>query len=327
MVGSSSFQTETSASRSSSVISCPHDAPYVILDTETTGLDPSSDKIIQLSAIMYDTGGIPIDFYNTYLDPEQHIPAGASRVNGITDDMVANAPKAEQVRDDFLAFLGESLIVGYNVGFDLRFLRHTFGDVFGGWPHVDALAIAREFLSLPNYKLEAVASKIGFVPDSTFHDSFTDCEAVAAVLHCIEPNLNAWNTGAHAGGYHSKRARAFHEYISPRTIKRRIDALSIDPDNPFCGQNVVFTGELQMSRAEAMQAVVDLGGIVEGSVSKKTDYLIVGRQNIDIVGRDGKSSKEKKAVELNDAGAAHIEIIDERQFLSIIQWEAYNGRF
>lgn len=48
--------------RSSSVVSCPYSSSYVILDTETTGLNPSSDKIIQLSAIKYDPSGTPIDF-------------------------------------------------------------------------------------------------------------------------------------------------------------------------------------------------------------------------------------------------------------------------
>ena len=55
-------------------LSCPHSAPYVILDVETTGLNPAIDKVIQLSAIKYDTDGLPIDSYDTFLNPGIHIP-------------------------------------------------------------------------------------------------------------------------------------------------------------------------------------------------------------------------------------------------------------
>lgn len=182
----------SSLSRTSTVVSCPHSAPYIILDTETTGLNPSSDKIIQLSAIKYNSSGTPVDFYNTYLNPGRPIPAGASRVNGITDDMVSNAPVSAQIIDEFLAFVAGYLIVGYNVTFDLKFLNNTFEGVFSGWKYVDALTMARRFLSMPEYKLSTVSSLIGFVPSSAFHDSFTDCEAVAAVLQHIGEKFQPW---------------------------------------------------------------------------------------------------------------------------------------
>lgn len=81
-----------------------------------------------------------------------------------------------------------------------------------------------------------------------------------------------------------------------------------------------------MSRTEAMQAVFKLGASVKSSVSRKTDYLVVGKQDMLLVGSDGISSKEKKAVELNETGTAHIEIINEEQFLSVLQGD-YDGRF
>lgn len=322
---SSLFKSSTPASRSSSIMSCPHSAPYVILDTETTGLNPSSDKIIQLSAIKYDPSGTPVDFYNTYLNPGRPIPAGASRVNGITDDMVSNAPKAEEVRQAFLTFLGELLIVGYNVNFDLRFLYSTFGDVFDGWGYVDALSIARASLWTSDYKLETVASCIGFQPTSSFHDSFTDCEAVAAVLQELGADLDNWNKEFHAVKCGEMYPSRYGHTVRPCDIERTTDLSSIDPKNPFFGKTVVFTGDLRMSRAEAMQAAINLGASVKTSVSRKTDYLIVGKQDLNLVGEDGMSTKERKAIGLNEIGFAHIEILCESQFLSIIQREAYDG--
>lgn len=178
--------------RTSSVMACSHDADYVILDVETTGLDPFNDKIIQLSAIKYNSAGAPVDFYNTYLNPGRSIPASASRINGITDAKVSDAPTAEQVQDQFLAFLGDTLIVGYNVRFDLRFLVHTFPGSLHCRQYVDVLSIVRALLSLPSYKLENVSSSIGFTPAGSFHDSFTDCEAVASILAHLNEDLSPW---------------------------------------------------------------------------------------------------------------------------------------
>ncbi len=247
--------------------------------------------------------------------------------------MVSNAPRAEDIRDDFLSFLEEKLIVGYNVNFDLRFLYYAFGDIFDEWGYVDALMMSREFLSMPDYKLETVASRIGFEPSGSFHDSFTDCEAVAAVLRHIGEDLDSWNKVFHissdsssaTGSYMGKRFPS-HGGVRPGDIQRTVDASAIDSDNPFYGKVLVFSGELEISRTEAMQAVVDLGAIVKSSVSKKTDYLVVGKQDLQLVGDDGMSTKEEKAAALNETGAAHIEIIDGKQFLSIIQSEDYHGQ-
>lgn len=176
----------------SSVRSCPFSVPYVILDVETTGLSPYRDKIIQLSAIRYDPNGDPIACYDTYLNPGCPIPASASRVNHITDSMVSSAPMAEDIRDAFLSFIGNDLIVGYNILFDLRFLANTFKGAFDFRQYVDVLSIARNLLPLPNYKLETVAAYLGFRPNRSFHNSFSDCEAVAAILHHIKDDLDFW---------------------------------------------------------------------------------------------------------------------------------------
>lgn len=174
-----------------STLSCPHSSEYVILDVETTGLSPSSDRIIQLSAIKYDTTGQPIASYDTYLNPGIPIPSEASKVNRITDQMVAAAPRTEDVRDGFFDFLGDCLLVGYNTTFDLKFIESAFDGRFTGCPYVDVLAIARKTFDLPNYKLQTVATSVGF-KSSRFHNSLVDCEAVAAVLRQAAPDLQTW---------------------------------------------------------------------------------------------------------------------------------------
>lgn len=173
-------------------LSCPHSAPYVILDVETTGLNPAIDKVIQLSAIKYDTDGLPIDSYDTFLNPGIHIPTEATKINGITDRMVSNAPCAGDVREAFFDFLGDCLLVGYNTVFDLKFIESAFDGRFNGCPYVDALSIARETFNLPNYTLQTVAASVGF-KSSKFHNSLVDCEAVAAILRSADQDLHLWS--------------------------------------------------------------------------------------------------------------------------------------
>ena len=121
----------------SSIVSCSHSANYVILDIETTGLSPSKDDIIQLSAIQYDTTGSPICCFNSYINPLVPISDRISEITGITNNDLRNAPTAGQIEEEFLAFIGENLLVGYNVTFDLRFLNNAFHGVFHGRKYVD----------------------------------------------------------------------------------------------------------------------------------------------------------------------------------------------
>ncbi|MEZ4904537.1 MAG: BRCT domain-containing protein [Spirosomataceae bacterium] len=83
----------------------------------------------------------------------------------------------------------------------------------------------------------------------------------------------------------------------------------------FYGRTVVFTGALSsMVRAEAQQTIADIGGIIGNSVTKDTDFLVVGQQDYRVVGDDGMSSKQEKAVKLIEKGSI-LEILSEDDFL------------
>ena len=91
-----------------------------------------------------------------------------------------------------------------------------------------------------------------------------------------------------------------------------------DPQNPFFGKAVVFTGDLALPRAEAAAAVSQLGASVKSSVSRHTDYLVVGMQDAALVGAKGCSTKEQKAAQLNESGKAEIKVLDEPQFMALL---------
>jgi DNA polymerase-3 subunit epsilon len=94
------------------------------------------------------------------------------------------------------------------------------------------------------------------------------------------------------------------------------DTSKHNPDSIFYGKTAVFTGTLlSMTRVEAHRKIADIGGIIGKSVTKDTDFLIVGQQDYKIVGDDGMSQKQEKAIKFIEKGSS-IEILSEYDFLN-----------
>lgn len=95
---------------------------YVAVDIETTGLDPARDKIIEVAAITFQGNDI-LDEYSSLVYPQRTIPPEITRLTGITDAMVQDAPTMVQVRSQLRPHLSNHVLIGHNVEFDLGFLR------------------------------------------------------------------------------------------------------------------------------------------------------------------------------------------------------------
>ena len=124
-------------------------ADYVVFDLETTGMSPVFDEIIEISAIRVEKG-TAVEEFSTLVNPGRSIPYGATRVNGITDEMVADAPKADAALRAFLDFAGKSVLVGHNIGsFDLNFVCNAAQRLFGRSvenDYIDTLWMAKSCL-------------------------------------------------------------------------------------------------------------------------------------------------------------------------------------
>ena len=95
---------------------------YVIFDLETTGISPNYDEVIEISALKV-KGGEVVDEFNTLVNPGRKIPFGATKVNGITNAMVAEAPAFSHVLAEFLDFAEGLVLVGHNIArFDMKFI-------------------------------------------------------------------------------------------------------------------------------------------------------------------------------------------------------------
>lgn len=284
---------------------------YVFIDVETTGLSPTRDAIVQVSALR-SFGRKVVDGLNSYVNPRCPIPGESTAIHGITDDKVKDSPTIDEIMEPFMNLIKGAILVGHNVTFDLNFLDHAFHGALDGVEYIDTMCIAKALLNLPNYKLETVADYAEFHPKGGYHDSLTDCTAAAAIFFRL-----AFDKPGLAKTYHSRGFSRADYSFSPKDIVP--STVPADINHPLYGKKIVFTGTLSMSRQEAAQMASDIGAIVRTSVSGKTDYLVVGEQDITVVGSNGMSSREEKAHELNSLGKASIKIIGEDEFMSLLE--------
>lgn len=98
---------------------------FVAFDLETTGTLPGVDRIVEIGAVRMVNGEVDA-VYSTLVDPLRPIPAGASAVNGISDDMVAGKPKVEDLLPSLTEFCGDDILVAHNAPFDFQFLTADY---------------------------------------------------------------------------------------------------------------------------------------------------------------------------------------------------------
>jgi polyribonucleotide nucleotidyltransferase len=154
----------------------------VVVDIETTGIDPKMADLLEIAAVKV-KGGKVSETWSTLVNPGR--PIVGHQVHGLTDKDIKGAPKAADAVRQMLAFAGDATLVGHNVGFDLTFLEEAHGEGFRFEPghYLDTLVIAREaFPGVPeSFKLPDLARFLG-VEVQASHRALPDAEATAAVL-------------------------------------------------------------------------------------------------------------------------------------------------
>lgn len=156
---------------------------YVVFDLETTGLNYTSDRIIEIGAIKYDGNHREIDRFSTLVNPEKEIPASATAINHITNAMVSGAPPMQDVLPQFVKFVGEYPVVAHNASFDISFLHNAAKRAKQAIiiRYADSLSMARKQFTLSSYRLGNVAEYLG-IPVSGAHRSMGDCEMLGAIV-------------------------------------------------------------------------------------------------------------------------------------------------
>lgn len=297
-----------------SLIDLPSD--FTVIDIETTGLDTRFCDIIEVGAVKI-RDNKAVDSFDSLINVGYEIDDFITELTGITNEMLQKAPDLEVVLKEYIDFIGEDIIVGHNVNFDINFiydsaeksLNRHFGNDF-----IDTLRLSRRLLpDLKHHRLADLVEYFNISIDGS-HRALVDCMSTYSVFRSLsELALSEYGD-----------VESLVTALKPK--KYVLDISAIKPDNndfdishPLYGRECVFTGTLEkMKRADAMKLVVNVGGLVADRITKKTNFLVLGNNDFRKSIKDGKSNKQKKAEALKIAGQ-DIDIISEYTFYEMIE--------
>ena len=297
---------------------------FIAIDLETATSDRSSiceigitvvenSKIIDRKSWLVRPEGNRYDIFNIY-------------IHGITPKMTKDCKSFPEIWKEVEPYLNGKIVVAHNVAFDMYALKDSFEKYKIAYPDFIfycSYRISTYLLDgINGYSLSALCHSYGIDRDCE-HRALDDSTACAKIfMKCLNES-GADSLSSLEDKYHFEHGVFKNDYFaSQRSIRSSFkakdivgDINKIDPDNIFYGKNICFTGTLKfLYRQDAMQIVADLGGIPSDSVTKKTDILIVGQQDKRIVGDDGLSRKQEKAMRLINEGCK-IEIMQESDFI------------
>lgn len=166
-----------------------HAVTFVVVDLETTGGSSDRDAVTEIAAVKV-RGGEVVGEFSTLVDPEQAIPSAVVSITGITEAMVAEAPRLASVLPSFLEFSRGGVLVAHNAAFDVGFLRAGCERLGLSWPKpavVCTVRLARRVLTrdeTPNHKLATLA-RVLHARTVPVHRALDDARATVDVLHSL----------------------------------------------------------------------------------------------------------------------------------------------
>jgi DNA polymerase-3 subunit epsilon len=280
---------------------------FLALDVETANADMAS--ICQIGIVEFLDGRV-VNSWGTLIDPEDYFDPFNTSIHNITPAMVKGAPCFPDIHTR-VRQLTDSIVVVTHMPFDQTALRraclkYSLAEISCTW--LDSARVVRrqwDQFRQSGYNLPNVADFLGIEYRS--HDAIDDARAAGeVVIKAMEHSglsLDEWCERAHKRITVSLGSNFSQEG---------------NPDGPFYGETIAFTGALIMPRREAAQCAAQAGCHVGDGVTKDTTILVVGIQDDDRLAGYDKSSKHRKAEKLISAGHA-IKIITEEDFLEMIK--------
>ena len=213
----------------------------IVLDTETTGLDPAQGhRVVEIGCVEL-FNSIPTgQTYHVYLNPERDMPEEAQRVHGLSAEFLKDKPVFAQIADEFLAFIGNDRLVIHNAEFDIKFLNAELKkhnrQVLSFDRVLDTLALARRRNPGGSNSLDALCSRYNIDNSRrTKHGALLDSEILAEVyaelLGGRQSNLGLSDSRKPTAGVAVKAARA-----RPNPLPARITAQDMTEHEAFIAQ-------------------------------------------------------------------------------------------
>lgn len=281
---------------------------FHVIDVETANADFSS--ICQLGVAEFKNGEL-ISSWETLINPEDYFDNMNTSIHGISSDMVEHSPTFPEVIDELEYRIGGKILFHHmpfdKVAINRTLLKYQLKITKPLW--VDSAKVVRrtwsEFSS-SGYGLKSITKSLNI--KFNHHNALEDAIATGkVVLKALEKNT--WGIEDCI----QRIEKPINLYQNGST-SIKIDGV---PEGPLYGENIVFTGSLLLTRAEAGQLAANLGCNVTNSVTKKTTILIVGTQESFKLNGYQKSSKHRKAEELLFKGG-DLKIISEDDFRDLL---------
>lgn len=167
---------------------------YIVFDTETTGLDPNNNEIIEYSFLKYKNNKL-VDKLSSLVKPRNLIPEFITNITHISNEMVSDALPIDEYLTKIIEFINGSVIIGHNILFDIKFLESTIRRSplelnRVNIQYIDTVSLARKCIpDAPNHKLETLKNYLNI--DNVSHRSESDCEVTQIVYtKCVEKLVN-----------------------------------------------------------------------------------------------------------------------------------------
>ena len=307
------------------------DQSFAAIDFETATSERNSACAV--GAVVFEQGS-PTETLSLLIRPPGNRYDGFNTmIHGIGPSDTRRSPGFPEVWEQVAQMLDGRLVIAHNTAFDLSVLRRSaehHGYEPDPFPFACTYRIARSAMpDATSWSLDVLADDFG-IPLS-HHDPLSDALAAGLLWLAMPQRFGTTHSDllaslgyrlghCHLGGYKPFSNAAVSSSGSSKSLSAKdfMPNGEPDPEGLLFAKGIVFTGTLEsMPRREAFQAAVDAGAKPSQSVSKRTNYLVVGATDLRQVGETGRSSKHRKALSLAAEGSP-VEIIDEEQFVCLL---------
>lgn len=306
---------------------------FVALDFETATSNRSSACEVGLT---YVEDGRIVKSESWLIKPFENRYDGMNiSIHGITPEMTADAPSFNEQWEKLSGCLNGKTVVAHYSPFDMGVIRdecERCGLPYPEFRFVCSCALSRYVVpGMYSYGLVPICHYFG-IDTETHHRGEVDTVMTAKLMLslCSEAQVESIDHlvdkyGYRFGRFENGRYTSFcriREYSSKAVLNKFVseyeaDESGFDNENIFFNKEVVFTGKMFLQRRDLMRMVLDIGGRTKDNVSQTTDFLVVGQQDFRVVGQDGMSSKQKKAMQMINDGAL-LTILTEAEFFEMM---------
>lgn len=285
---------------------------YTLLDIETTGLNPYRDHVTELGAIKVRNNQIVDQFSKLVVYPKSNkVPAFITKLNGITEELLlSEGVPVKEAMTQFRAFIGDDIIIGYNVNFDLNFLydlakKFKLPDLNNDY--VDVLRLARAYYPSQHNRLLDCMQRAG-IAEVEQHHGLDDSIDTKKVYDDFRANFTA-----------ELLLKAQNKVKNLDLLEAELEAWELGVRNPVNNKKIAFVDEIGMDNAEASLMVNNMGGKAQEIVAPDTDYLIID----DAKFFSKSNAAWQQAQEFNQRGCK-IKCLSESYFLNMLDEWARN---